>query len=309
MNMKAIYQNIALAALAIGAAACTQEDDFSSSYLNDPDAVRITAQVGAGNDVTGGFTRSNPIDEDAEKLVAFNADDQIAVTADSQDAVTYTYDGTSWTPETGKYLKWQSDEMTFTAWYPASEGTDAQNFTPSYGETASPEELAANDYMTYTGSLSKGEDHSVSLAMQRQMVRIMINSIEYGNQYDATTNAVTAIAVTAGKTKYENGEWTGEKVTAQMYKLYSENGRTDVWYAVLPPTATAEADETYLSITLATGEKHTVKGIPATTAGCTYCYSLQVGRNVASITGVKVNDWTSGTITGGEAGEVTDTEE
>ena len=58
--MKAIYKNIALAALAIGAAACTQEDDFSSSYLNDPDAVRITAQVGT-DDVTGGFTRSNPL--------------------------------------------------------------------------------------------------------------------------------------------------------------------------------------------------------------------------------------------------------
>lgn len=58
--MKAAYKHIALAALALSAVACTQDDDFAPSYLSDPDAVRITAQVGAG-DVTGGFTRSNPL--------------------------------------------------------------------------------------------------------------------------------------------------------------------------------------------------------------------------------------------------------
>ena len=41
--MKAIYKHIAFAALALSAAACTQDDDFAPSYLNDPDAVRITA--------------------------------------------------------------------------------------------------------------------------------------------------------------------------------------------------------------------------------------------------------------------------
>ena len=68
--MRTIYKNIVLAALAFSALACTKEDDFASSYLSDPNAVRITAQVGT-NDVTGGFTRSNPLgtaEEQAKKM-------------------------------------------------------------------------------------------------------------------------------------------------------------------------------------------------------------------------------------------------
>ena len=84
--MKAIYKNIALAALALSAVACTQDEDFAPSYLNDPDAVRITAQVASGN-VTGGFTRSNPLGA-TDDQAKFNNGDAIAVTAGNQDAVT-----------------------------------------------------------------------------------------------------------------------------------------------------------------------------------------------------------------------------
>ena len=84
--MKAIYKNIALAALALSAVACTQEEEFAPSYLNDPDAVRITAQVASGN-VTGGFTRSNPLGT-AEQQAKFNNGDKVAVTAGNQTAVT-----------------------------------------------------------------------------------------------------------------------------------------------------------------------------------------------------------------------------
>ena len=298
--MKAIYKNIALAALALGAAACSQENDFSPSYLNDPDAVRITAQVGT-DDVTGGFTRSNPLGT-AEEQVKFNTGDQIAVAAGTQDAVTYTFDEDTktWTPETGKYLKWETTPMTFTAWYPVTVGTDVENFTPSYGKTASLDELVANDYMTCTSLQSKGEDRGVSLEMQRQMVRIVVNKIDYNNQYDATTNAVTAIAITAGNGKYENGEWTGDNVTAQMYQHTDGN-----WYAVLPPTATAETEETFLTITLTGVESPLiVKGIPVTEAGNSYNLALTVGKAKASIGAVSVEDWMVGTISGGVAEEV-----
>lgn len=174
--MKAIYKNIALAALTLSAVACTQEEDFAPSFLNDPDAVRITAQVASGN-VTGGFTRSNPLGTEAEQK-AFNSGDAIAVTAGNQAAVTYTLNGTTWTPEEGKYLKWEEDEMNFTAWYPVGEGTDAQNFTPNYGQTASLEELQANDYMTLSENIQKnGNDNSVSIELERQMARIVISEI------------------------------------------------------------------------------------------------------------------------------------
>lgn len=299
--MKAIYKSIALAALALGAVACSQDEDFTSAYLSDPDAVRITAQVG---DITGGFTRSNPIGtEDEQKK--FNSGDKIGVSAGSQAAVVYTYDGSTWNPETDKYLKWESSPMNFTAWYPATDGTDAKNFTPQYNATTETEadthlaELQVNDYMTYSGEQNNTNGNGVNLTMKRQMVRIVISDeISYNSQYDNKDNAVVAIAITAGSSKYENGVWTDGNITAQMYK---HDGK---WYAVLPPTATAKDNETFLSVTLnGVTEQLTVKGIPATKAGKSYDYTLTVGKNVATIGSVSVTDWTDGTIPGGEATE------
>ena len=303
--MKAIYKNIAIAALALSAVACTQEEDLAPSYLTDPQAVRISAQVASGY-VTGGFTRSNPLGTEAEQA-KFNSGDKIAVTAGTQAAVTYTFDGTdTWTPGTNQYLKWESNPMTFNAWYPVGGGINAQNFTPSYGQTASLEELQANDYMTFSEEKTKnGNDNSVSIELNRQMARIVISGISYGNQYNASTDAVASIAITAGSSKYARGAWDDTNVTAQMYQHTDGD-----WYAVLPPTATTESEEDFLTITLANNDELIVKGIPATEAGKTYEYTLTVGKDNATIGSVTVNEWTDGTvISGGKAAEEEEEEE
>lgn len=285
--MKAIYKNIALAALAIGAAACTQEDDFSSSYLNDPDAVRITAQVGT-DDVTGGFTRSNPLGTTTDEQAAFNANNQISV-----NDVVYTYDGTSWSPETGKYLKWQSDKMTFTAYYPVADGTDAKTFSvPIEYTEANP--IANADYMTYSGEQVKGTDRSINLAMERKMVRIVI-SPTFNNQFSADKYSVTGIKVHANTKGYVNGEPASGNIKVSALQ------QDDAFYALLAPTTEA-SDATFLTVTVTNNADATdvttliVKGIPATTAGNSYNYSLTVGKNVANIIGLTVEDWNTGSV-------------
>ena len=110
-------------------AACTKEDP-GAAFRSDPDAVRITAQVGDG--LSGGFvsTRSNPVSEILVEQAAFKAGDRISVTADGQKKVVYTLaDAGSWNPEAGKYLKWTSRTMTFSACYPAAEGVSTERFT------------------------------------------------------------------------------------------------------------------------------------------------------------------------------------
>lgn len=285
--MKAIYKNIALAALAIGAAACTQEDDFSSSYLNDPDAVRITAQVGT-DDVTGGFTRSNPLGTTTDEQAAFNANNQISV-----NDVVYTYDGTSWSPETGKYLKWQSDKMTFTAYYPVADGTDAKTFSvPIEYTEANP--IANADYMTYSGEQVKGTDRSINLAMERKMVRIVI-SPTFNNQFSADKYSVTGIKVHANTKGYANGEPALGNIEVSALQ------QDDAFYALLAPTTEA-SDATFLTVTVTNNADATdvtelfVTGIPATTAGNSYNYSLTVGKNVANIIGLTVEDWNTGSV-------------
>ena len=101
-------------------AGCSSEDDILSSFHNDPNAVRITAEVGKAS--ANGFTRSNPLGATEADQKKFNENDEISVKADGQDAVTYKYDGKEWQPQGNKFLKWEKETMNFTAYYPASYG-------------------------------------------------------------------------------------------------------------------------------------------------------------------------------------------
>ena len=297
--MKTIYKNIALAALAFSAVACTQDEDFAPSYLNDPDAVRITAQVASGN-VTGGFTRSNPLGT-AEQQAKFNNGDKVAVTAGTQTAVTYTFNGIdTWTPEEGKYLKWVDNNMTFNAWYPVTQGTNATTFTvpTSYADV---DAMAAADYMVYTGTQNKTSGNGVTLTMNRKMARIVITPVL--NDEFAEGYSITGIKVHANTSGYASGTVQAGNIEVTAFE---QNG---VYYALLAPT-TADANATFLTVILtktddSTSQELTVKGIPTTAAGKSYDYTLMVGKDKATIGNVSVADWgTSVTITGGKAEEV-----
>ena len=286
-----------MAALALYATACSQNDDFAPTYHTDPDAVRITAQVNSG--VTGGFTRSNPIETDEKLGTEFNVNDKIGVSAGTQMAVTYNFDGTNWSPQDERYLSWEDKTMNFKAWYPTTSGTDTKNFKPSYSDTPTLEELAANDYMTFEGSVTRTADNKVSLAMHRQMVRVVIDKIVYNSQFDETTNPVTSIKITTGHYIFTNGGyWMPGNISAKMY-----NHTDGKWYAVIPPHTTGftgEDEETFLEITVA-GESSplVVKGIPLTEPGNSYSYTLTIGKEKADVADIDMKDWIGGVIDNG----------
>ena len=100
--MKKTFKYMTLAAAVVLTAACSQEN-FTTSYLDDPNAVRITVQVGEG-DVSGGFvTRSTPAGT-TETEDKFNSGDRISVSTADQGPVVYAFDGSAWSPENGKFL-------------------------------------------------------------------------------------------------------------------------------------------------------------------------------------------------------------
>ena len=295
--MKAIHKYIAFATLALSAAACSQDDDFAPSYLSDPDAVRITAQVGT-NDVTGGFTRSNPLGT-AEEQAQFNPGDQISVTAGTQVPVTYQLDTDGWKPVGETYLKWQTNEMAVTAYYPVGKNdASATTFTVPT-EYTEDKPIADADYMTYSGTQTKGDDKSINLAMQRKMVRLVITP-KLNNQF-ATGYTVTAIKVHANTKGYADGEAVAGDIQVSAYK------HTDgVFYALLAPTTEAIA-ATFLTVTVSDGttsQDLTLIGIPATTAGNSYSFTLTVGKDMVTMGTVSVDDWNGATIEGGMAEEV-----
>lgn len=279
-----------LAAAAMLTAACSQED-LTTSYLDDPNAVQITAQVGDG-EVSGGFvTRSTPAGT-TETEDKFVSGDRISVSTADQGPVVYAFDGSAWNPENSKFLKWTSSSMTFTAYYPVADGVDENTFVVPTDQTDA-NKIAAADYMTYSSSVDRAQGHNgVNLQMQRKMARIVINPI-LQTQFDEYT--VTAVTVHGNTAGYSDGNLTTEDMAVNAYKHTDNN-----FYALLSPT-TANNDNYFIDVTVTKGSVSVMlraKGIPATTAGKSYTVNLTVGRNVVNISGISINDWTSGATIG-----------
>ena len=270
--MKIMKRMMGLAAAILALSACSESEDLLSAFHSDPNAVRITAEVGKAS--ANGFTRSYPLGATEADQKKFNENDEISVKADGQDAVTYQLNGNEWQPQGGKFLKWESNEMTFTAYYPATFDGNLDNVTlPKEYDEAS---LAANDFMSYTGKQSNTKGNQLSLIMERKMARVVVEIDGFKDQYaGATVNSLSICGIKAYK--HSDGKF----------------------YALIKPCE-AQNSETFISLEVAEGESKTTEtltGIPALTAGNSYTYQLTVGKDKVSVSGITVKDWTGGTIT------------
>ena len=274
-TMKIMRRLMGCAAAILALSACSESEDLLSAFHSDPNAVRITAQVGKAS--ADGFTRSNPLGT-AEEQAKFNENDEISVQADGQDAVTYKYDGKEWQPQGNKFLKWESNEMNFTAYYPATFDGNLNNVTlPAEYDEAS---LAANDFMSYSGKHSNKNGNQLSLTMERKMARVVVEIAGFNDQYaGATIDNVNSLSICG-------------------VKAYKHNDKK--FYALIKPCE-AQNSATFLSLDVAEGESKTttekLTGIPALTAGKSYTYKLTVGKNKISVSGISVANWNTGTIT------------
>ena len=274
--MKIMKRMMGLAAAILALSACSESEDLLSAFHSDPNAVRITAEVGKAS--ANGFTRSYPLG-DAEAQKKFKEGDEISVQADGQDAVTYQLNGTEWQPkESGKFLKWESDEMTFTAYYPASFDGNLDNITlPEKYDEAS---LAANDFMSFSEKRDNTKGNQLTLTMERKMARVVVEIDGFNDQYaGAKIDNVNSLSICG-------------------IKAYKHSDKK--FYALIKPCE-AQNSETFISLDVAEGENktttETLTGIPALTAGNSYTYKLTVGKDKVSVSGITVKDWTTGTIT------------
>ena len=274
-TMKIMRRLMGCAAAILALSACSESEDLLSAFHSDPNAVRITAQVGKAS--ADGFTRSNPLGT-AEEQAKFNENDEISVQADGQDAVTYKYDGKEWQPQGNKFLKWEKETMNFTAYYPSSfNGTITQ---PT--EYNSVESLAAADFMSFSGPQTNTKDNNnqLTLTMKREMARVVVEIAGFNDQYTgATIDNVSSLSICGVKAfKHENK-----------------------FYALIDPKYPSSTTAPFLSLEVADGESTTTEKYTTTpttfVAGNSYTYQLKVGKNKISVSGISVADWDTGKIT------------
>ena len=273
-TMKITRRLMGFAAALMALTACSESEDMLSAFHNDPNAVRITAEVGKAS--ADGFTRSNPLGATEEEQKKFNADDEISVKADGQEAVTYKLVGSEWVPQGGKFLKWESQTMKFTAYYPASYTGGTITQPKEYNTEA---DLAAADYMSYSGSQSNTNGNNLTLTMNRLMARVVVEVVGFNDQY-AQNTTVNSISI--------NGA-----------KAYNHDGK---YYALIVPCEAQNGKE-FLSLEVGDNNaKETLTNIPKLEAGKSYTYQLTVGKNKVKVNGITVADWTTtGEIAGGKA--------
>lgn len=284
MKIKKITGRLmSLAAAILALSACSESEDLLAAYHSDSKAVHITAEVGKAS--ANGFTRSYPLG-DAEAQKNFKDGDMISVKADGQAAVTYQLNKNEWQPQGGKFLKWESDEMNFTAYYPASFDGNLNNVTlPAEYDEAS---LAANDFMSYSGKQTNTKDNNnqLTLTMNRLMARVVVEIADFNDQYtkNATVNSVTI-----------NGN-------IKAYK-HSDNK----FYALINPNSIPGATAPFLTLEVEDGTSKTTETLtttPTFEAGNSYTYKLKVGKNKISVSGITVADWdNTGIITEGSKAE------
>ena len=270
-TMKIMKRLMGCAAAILALTACSESEDLLAAYHSDSKAVHITAQVGKAS--ADGFTRSNPLG-DAKKQTEFNENDEISVQADGQSAVTYQFNGKEWVPQGSKFLKWESDKMNFTAYYPATFN-GIINQPEKYN---SEDDLAAADYMSFTDNVTNPGDNSLKLTMNRLMARVVVEIADFNDQY--TTNATVNSLSICGVKAYKHTD--------------------NKFYALIKP-CDAQNSETFISLEVEDGASktttETLAGIPALTAGNSYTYKLTVGKNKISVSGITVAEWTPGKIT------------
>ena len=277
-TIKIMRRLMGCAAAILALTACSESEDLLSAFHSDPNAVRITAQVGKAS--ADGFTRSNPLGATEADQKKFNDGDMISVKADGQDAVTYQLNNNEWQPQGGKFLKWESDEMNFTAYYPDTFDGNLDKVTlPAEYDAAS---LAANDFMSYSGKQSNTKGNQLSLIMERKMARVVVEIDGFNDQYaGATVNSINSLSICGIK----------------AYK-HTDNK----FYALIKP-CDAQSSATFISLDVAEGASktttETLTGIPELTAGKSYTYQLTVGKDKVSVSGITVKDWQTGNITGG----------
>ena len=278
-TMKIMKRLMGCAAAILALTACSESEDLLAAYHSDSKAVHITAQVGKAS--ADGFTRSNPLGATEADQAKFNENDEISVKADGQDAVTYQFNGSEWLPkESSKFLKWEKETMNFTAYYPASfNGTITQ--PTEYNSEA---DLAAADFMSYSGPQENKNNNKLTLTMERKMARVVVEIAGFNDQYAANTEV--------------------KSVTINGVKAYKH---TDgLFYALIKPIETAQSTSEFLSLEVGDNKvKETLTGIPALAAGKSYTYKLKVGKNKIAVSGITVADWNTGTITdNGKAEEI-----
>ena len=286
-----ITKHILTACILTGMAACDTDKEIAV-FNEDSGAIKINAVIDAA------YTRSNPTGTN-EQQMQFNNGDQILLSCEDG-SVTYMLSEGQWAPTDNYYLRWGNEPVTYSAFYPVTEGTSVANFSLPINQQ-SLENLASADYMTCTVEDAINEGSGVlHLNMNRRMAKVIMTLDDIDSQSKA-------LGVKIGSYQgYTDGNVSSGTALVSPYVTIPEGGKAGQsgckYTAIVAPGA-ANPNSTFVSLNYK-GEDLVLPGIPAIKAGFCYEFTLKVEGSVIRLSEPIVTPWETGTINGGDATEL-----
>ena len=286
-----ITKHILAACILTGMAACDTDKEIAV-FNEDSGAIKINAVIDAA------YTRSNPTGTN-EQQMQFNNGDQILLSCEDG-SVTYMLSGGQWAPTDNYYLRWGNEPVTYSAFYPVTEGTSVANFSLPINQQ-SLENLASADYMTCTVEDAINEGSGVlHLNMNRRMAKVIMTLDDIDSQSKALGVKISSYQ------GYTDGNVSSGTALVSPYVTIPEGGKagqSGCKYTAIVAPGTANPNSTFVSLNYK-GEDLVLPGIPAIKAGFCYEFTLKVEGSVIRLSEPIVTPWETGTINGGDATEL-----
>ena len=299
--MKA-FRYIALAALTISFAACTQDEDFIPQ--GDGDAIKISASIGA---------LQTRVSYDAKGYTTFDKGDQIRVKntlRTSKNIATYTLTDEGW--NTADAFVWSSTSLNqFEAWYPVTDGTSFDTFTLPTEQNSSAL-LGAADWMTIgTKEIEKPSDKTLKLHFLHMLTKVTVNVTSWGSEYDGTDKTIEDVKIYSLATDIvqDREGLIGQIKTASLTPIAPlADGNS---YTAIVCPGLYSSDQKFMTFTVNGTDNLTVLAKVSSPieieAAKHYTFNLTVGKDAAIISSVEVIPWAKKEIVGGVAEDVTPT--
>lgn len=301
--MKKAYQHIALVALALSFAACSQEDDFTPQG-NQKDAPLAIASAGVAELTTRAtITTQNSTDY----LTGGSIGVFVTSTTDNHrykgDNIKWTYKNDGWEldDETVVLFEDNSEKQQIAAYYPYNENLGTGNVYSITLPEAYSEDYENYDYLY--GGYAPLSSNPATIALNHLMAKVTVNIQATGTEIGGD-NVKSISLMNAPRT----ADWTLPGFTLTNYgtnaniALYVD-GSSYIGYALPNEDATSLAlciemnSERIFTATASLGA--------ALASGKHYIIGMKVGKDKAEISSVSIQPWTeAGTLDDGEAEEV-----
>lgn len=303
------YKYIALAALALGLAACSQEDDFvpQGNQKNSPLAI---ASAGVAELATrANISSDNELVEGSIGVFVNSTTDDTRYTGSNLE---WKYNE-DWTMEGTTKVLYEADgtKQTIGAYYPynatlAGDGTYLINLPETY-------ESNYEDYDYLYADYTPLNANPVSIEMNHLLSKVSV-SISYTGSEIAEDDGVTGISLTNVSRKASwnvpSSELTAVEDADQTVALYGDND-TYVGYVVpngaktIAISVTTNKGRTFRA-TASLDDKTTTDKEEVMTQGEHYKIGLRLGKDKVTVTNISIAEWEDTGVEGGTATECID---